>query len=292
MKPTFDFKSDLFQNQDRFENPFFKRFELRHAPKPLQLTEKISKNYFFPTFYADVTCAIGIFMCSYEKAQALLPHPKMRPVRMTKGRSLVAFSCYEYKNVMNVPPYNEIAMTIPVLVNPSLDVPVLPMVAGGLFKGFGYYVFSMPVTSKENEIRGQKIWGLPKITHEIDITKKDGFSTTVARDENGETYLELRVPTTGKATSFDVSANLYSKLGSQFLQSETNFKSVFQVNKYMGLLFKKGAKPDQTYLKIGGGPYGKMLRDLELEEHPFQFRYTEGMTSSFDLPNANYKFPE
>jgi hypothetical protein len=30
-------------------------------------------------------------------------------------------------------------------------------------------VFGMPVTSRENQLRGNKLWGLPKVTQQIDI---------------------------------------------------------------------------------------------------------------------------
>ncbi|MCK7515367.1 MAG: acetoacetate decarboxylase family protein [Desulfobacterales bacterium] len=114
-------------------------------------------------------------MCSYEKAAALIAEqlsPRIVPVRMTKGRALVAFSCYEYKNVMGVRPYNEIAIAIPVMVDPCCNVPVLPMVTDS-FSRFGYYIAGMPVTSKENTIRGRTIWGLPKVTQDIDIYRED-----------------------------------------------------------------------------------------------------------------------
>jgi len=31
----------------------------------------------------------------------MMPHPSMKPVKMPGGRSVVLFSCYEYRNVMN-----------------------------------------------------------------------------------------------------------------------------------------------------------------------------------------------
>ena len=287
MKPTFEISDTLLDNVACFRDPFFQRFRLRPAPNALQLTDAIAKDYLFPTLYADVGCAIGIFHCDYERARALLPHPKMRPVRMTLGRSLVAFSCYEYKNVMNVAPYNEIAMTIPVMLDPKLDVPVLPMVLP-LFKAFGYYVFGMPVTSRENQIRGNKLWGLPKVTQEVDIFEEDRDRVTIAKDEAGETYFELRVPMDGKPTHFDVNANLYSKLDGRLLQSRTSFRGSFNVVKHMKLLAIKGARPDRPYLTIGGGPAAEILRSLDIEEHPFQFRYAQRMNSAFDLPNPNF----
>jgi hypothetical protein len=173
MRPSFDFDEKVLDNADKFQDEFYKRFKLRHAPQPLQLNDKIAKNYLFPTFYGDVTSAIAIFFCSYSKAEKIMLHPKIKPVNMTKGRSLVVFSCYGYKNILGVAPYNEIAMTIPVLVDPAVNIPILPMLMKG-FPRFGYYVFSMPVTSLENQIRGVKIWGLPKVVQEIDIHEDHG----------------------------------------------------------------------------------------------------------------------
>jgi hypothetical protein len=288
MKPIFDFDEKLLDNADKFQGEFYKRFKLRHAPKPLQLNDKISKNYLFPTFYGDVTCAIAIFLCSYEKAEKIMLHPKIKPVKMTKGRSLVAFSCYEYKNVLGVAPYNEIAMTIPIMVDPAVNLPVLPMVLN-VFKSFGYYVFSMPVTSLENQIRGLKIWGLPKVVQDIDLREEGGDCITTAKESTGETYFELRVPTSGEAAHFDVCSNLYTRLGNNLLQSATSFKADFNVVKHMNLLFAKNAKPDRQYLKLGNSPSGKMLKDLEMEEMPFQLRFAKHMTSCFDLPNPDYK---
>lgn len=291
MKATYDFDEKMLDNKDKFQNDFFERFTLRHAPQSLQLNDKISKNYQFPTFYNDVTCAIGIFLCSYDKAWNLVSKtlgPKVKPIMMTHNRSLVAFSCYEYKNVMNVAPYNEIAMTIPVMVDPRVNVPLLPMIADKMFSNFGYYVFGMPVTSKENQIRGNKIWGLPKITQEINITEKEDNCVIVAKEETGEPYFKLRVPMNGKPTDFDVTSNLYSRLDGKFLQSETNFKATFNVTKYMQLLLKKNATPDQTYLILGDTESAKVLKDLEIEGHPFQFRFAKHMNSCFDLPNMDF----
>ncbi len=290
MKATFDIDAGLLENADEFEGAFYKRFALRHAPAPLQLNEQVSKNYLFPTFYGDVTCAIGIFLCSYDKAAAMMPHPRMKPIRITRGRSLVAFSCYVYRKVLGVAPYNEIAMTIPLMVDPGVNVPVLPMLTDW-FKAFGYYVFSMPVTSLENQIRGVKIWGLPKVVQGIDIREEDGDCVTTAKEESGETYFDLRVPTNGKPADFDVSSNLYTVLDNRLLQSETNFQGTFNVQKFPALLFKKGALPDRAYLTLGDTPSGRVLKDLEIEAHPFQFRYAKTMHSAFDLANPDYKAP-
>jgi len=289
MKPNTAISPALLNNQTDFTDTFFQQFKLRHDEQPLKLNEEISKDYLFPTLYGDVSCAIGVFLCDYDKAHAMLPHPKMKPVRMPGGRALVTFSCYEYKKVLGVAPYNEIAMTIPVMVDPMINVPLLPMIMGG-FQKFGYHVFHMPVTSLENRIRGRNIWGLPKVLDEINIRVENDVSTTVATDEQGNEYFTLKVPTTGTSANFDVHSNLYSELNGRLLQSPTQFKATFKVNKHMDRLWKKGGK-DPGALILGKGPYADMLRSLDIEPQPFQFRHASYMNACFDLPNKAYKAP-
>ncbi|WP_196140675.1 acetoacetate decarboxylase family protein [Aliikangiella sp. G2MR2-5] len=289
MNPSNQIVPGLQDNQSEFNDPFFKRFQLRTAAEPLALNEQISKDYLFPTLYGNVSCAIGVFLCNRDKAQALLPHSKMKPVAMPGGKALVTFSCYEYKQVLGIAPYNEIAMTIPVMIDPMVNVPVLPMLIQK-FKRFGYYVFHMPVTSKENRIRGQKIWGLPKQVETINIGIDGDTSTTEAIDAAGNHYFSLKVPTCGKKQLFDVQSNLYSRLGDQLLQSTTCFNGTFSVNKFTDRLWRNGGD-DPGVLSFGEGPYGDMLRALEIEPQPFQFRYTPSMNACFDLPNPDYCAP-
>ena len=282
MKSNMSLAPGLVDNNGAFTDSFFQRFETRPAPTPLELEEGLSKTYSFPTFYADVTCAIAIFFCDYERAAATMPHPTMKPVKMPGGRSIVLFSCYEYKNVMGLAPYNEIAMTIPIMVGAGYVPPLLPLVMD--FKKKGYYVFSMPVTSLENQIRGTRIWGLPKIVEEIEISTEGDHCTTVARDDTGKVYFELSVPTIGSAKHFDETGYLYSMLNGQLLKSRTNFKGDFTVNTNPGLLWKKGKRAETPALELGDSPRADALRALKIEEVAFQFRFASSMNSCFDLP--------
>jgi hypothetical protein len=288
MEATETVRPDTPGNAAEFRDPFFARFSLRPGPKALDLPGDVRKTYSFPTLYKDVGCAIGIFLCDYGAARALMPSPKLIPLKMPKGRTAVIFSCYEYRQVFEVWPYNEIAMTIPVMANASVHLPVLPLVASGLFPRFGYHVFSMPVTSKENQLRGNTYWGLPKVTQRIDIERSGSGSSedcvTRAFESDGRSYFELRVPTGGTPTDFDVRGYLYPALDGKVLKAETRFKGRFNVTKHLGTLLERNKKPDREYLILGDGPSAKPLRDLGIEPHPLQFRYTPSMNAAFDLP--------
>jgi hypothetical protein len=288
VKATRDIDPVLLDNRREFDDPFFRRTALRTAPAPLELPGGVRKDYLFPTLYGDVTCAQGIFLCPWERAYSLMPHPLMKPVRMPGGRAVVAFSCYVYRRVLGVAPYNEIAMTVPILVDPDVEVPVLPMLWPA-FPGFGYHVFSMPVTSLENQVRGRRIWGLPKVVQEIDVDERDGDCVTRAFDDDGKPYFELRVPTTGTPTAFDQAAWLYTRLGDRCLRGRTAFQGTFQVRKRMDLLWHRHARPDRERLVLSASPAADVLRDLRIEPVPFQLRYAARMSSSFDLPDPAYR---
>jgi 2-dehydropantoate 2-reductase len=287
MKATWDIPVEMLDNENEFLNDFYQRFTLRKARQPLKITEEVTKDYLFPTFYGDVSCAMAVFMCSYDKAAALIREqlsPQIVPVRMTRGRALVAFSCYEYKKVLGVRPYNEIAIAIPVMVDPCCNIPVLPMITDS-FSRFGYYIAGMPVTSKENTMRGRKIWGLPKVTQDIDIHHEAGDCIVKAMDGEGEVYLSLRIPMQGTPTEFDVSSYLYTQLEGKLLQNRTDFKAIFHVKKNMQLLMKKNVKPDRSFIELGDTSFAPLLKRLEIEETPFQTRYSERVSACFDLPN-------
>jgi len=140
------------------------------------------------------------------------------------------------------------------------------------------------VTSLENQIRGTRIWGLPKTVEGIDISTEGESCTTVATDENGDVYFELSVPKVGSTKHFDETGFLYSILDGQLLKSETNFKGDFDVNTNVSLLWNQGRKAEAPSLKLGSSSRADVLRSLLIEEDAFQFRYAESMNSCFDLP--------
>jgi hypothetical protein len=177
------------------------------------------------------------------------------------------------------------------MVNPRVNIPILPIIWNG-FNNFGYHVISMPVTSYENQIRGLKIWGIPKVVQKIDINFDGKSSICTAYEESGEPYLRLCVDINGgKKKHLDVKSNLYTRLEKKLLQSEINFKGDFTIVKNMDLMLKKNKQPHKTYLEISDSPSGQILKNLEIEPYPFQLRYTENMNSSFDLANKEFKSP-
>ena len=283
MKVSEKFDGSLLANEDKFQDPFFRRFQLKK--RKIRLTGDMEKEYAFPTLYGNVSCCQAIFLCSLDAARALMPHPSVRPVRALKNHAVMAVSCYEYKNVLGIPPYNEIAFTIAVDVEKEKDPVLLPLIRNCYS---GYFVFSMPVTSRENCLRGNVIWGLPKVTQEIDIDAA-GSEANVKAFENGTEYFRLRVPKKGKLTPMDETTYLFPKLNGVVHKAETNFKGDFLIAKNLGVLLNPGKVPAEPFITIGDSPCGQALKDLRISPMPLQLRYVEHMTACFDYYDETYE---
>lgn len=285
MKAFYSISPDHPKNEQNFNDDFFKRFSSQKTSYALDL-DGIKKTYTFPTLYNDVSCAIGIFFCDYAAACKIMPHKKMFPVKMLNDQALVIFSCYEYRQVCGLWPYNEIAMAIPVMFNSNFNIPILPIFLNSLFHSFGYYVFLMPVTSKENQIRGNKIWGLPKITQRIDMqVQNDEFVTTVY-EMDGIPYFTLCVPIKGKISDIDSYSYIYSKLDEKIKKSKTCYKGRYAINNNLKALWQKNSFLNKECLKIGNSQSANILHALKINPIPFQFRYTKSMNASFGLPDT------
>jgi hypothetical protein len=283
MKVLNDFDGSLLSNEDKFRHEFFSRFTLKK--RLVRLGGEMEKEYFFPTLYGDVTCAQAIFLCSYEEALKIMPHPKIKPVRALSDRAVFAISCYEYKNVLGIPPYNEIAFTIAVEVDKAKSPVLLPL----MFNSYsGYYVFLMPVTSRENCLRGNHIWGLPKVTQEVDIDSSGGEVRVSCREEDGTEYFRLRVPKAGKPVAMDETTYLFTKLDGRVLKAKTVFAGDFLIAKNLGVLLNPSKKPREDYLSLGDSPSGAMIKRLRVDPAPLQLRYVEHMNSCFDFYDESW----
>jgi hypothetical protein len=130
---------------------------------------------------------------------------------------------------------------------------------------------------------------LPKVVQEIEIGSDQNFCHVSAKESDGKTYYKMKVPVSGTETHFDVSANLYTVQNKTLRQSETSFKGDFKMVKHMDRLFKSGGTPQEQYLEIFDTPSGRVLRELDIDPNPFQFRYCSSMSSCFDLPKKNFK---
>ena len=86
MEPTFDIPAETPDNRKEFTAPFFSGIKLKAARNPMTVAG-VRKDYFFPTLYADVRCAQGIFHCSFTRPgpSSTMPSAPTRCPRACSG---------------------------------------------------------------------------------------------------------------------------------------------------------------------------------------------------------------
>jgi hypothetical protein len=131
-----------------------------------------------PIHYTDATQINAMFTAPVARVRELLPSRMLRPVQLAPGRAIVEIAAWEYPTVTQAdgtpfPPYRELIVAIPVLYEPRIGVPLLPLLAPTRFKSLGAYISHMAVTTEEARDGGIAIWGFPKFAAEIDFVDSD-----------------------------------------------------------------------------------------------------------------------
>jgi hypothetical protein len=282
MEACFDIPDSLVDNGAEFASPLFADRALRPAKDPLVVDGK-ARGYLFPTLYADVRCAVAILHCRRDAVRALVQEslgPGAEPPRLLGGRTVIAISCYEYRRVRGVRPYNEIAVAVPVNLAGKPGLPVLGAFAAG--PDSGYWIAAMPVTSEENRRRGHHFWNLPKTTRGIDIAEADGNCRFTSRDEDGGPDISLEVPMRGKTRRLSVRSFLAVRKDGTVQRCPTAFEGNFEIGLDAATLLGVSRRPPA--LTLGRGAVSDLLRSLGTETTPLQTRYAASMDSYFDLP--------
>jgi hypothetical protein len=125
-----------------------------------------------PVFYYDVTAVMAGFLTPLEGVRALLPSPRMKPLRATPWHAVTIISCFEYRD-SDAGPYNEVAIAFPFTLDKS--APVLTGLLGEIERGPLAYVYKLPVTTEFAYQFGVDFYNYPKFMANIDFTREGGW---------------------------------------------------------------------------------------------------------------------
>jgi hypothetical protein len=220
-----------------------------------------------PIRYLDFSAMIGGFTARADKLQGLLPSKRLKPALFTPGKGVIAFSAFEYRELVDIPKYNEFAISIPVLYEPSVNIPGLPLLAPQWFKTYGLYVHHLPVTTVLARDGGIEIWGFPKFLAEITFEEM-GESLRCRVRAEGKDIITLegeKLATKPQSTEWPT----YSVKGDELLKTRT------QVQGEMGVSALRGGV---TYT-LGDHPIADELRSLDISDKAVQYIYAPQLQS-------------
>jgi hypothetical protein len=125
-----------------------------------------------PVFYYDVTAVIAGFLTPLNKVRALLPSPRMKPLRATPWHTITVISCFEYRD-SDAGPYNELGIVFPFTWD--RPAPVLTGLLRNIAEGPLAYVHSLPVTTEIAYHFGVDFYNYPKFLADIKFERSDGW---------------------------------------------------------------------------------------------------------------------
>lgn len=185
----------------------------------------------------------------------------LAPLQLGPDWAAVTVIAVDYDRIGDdaMEPYDEFSVLVPAVEDTSRSA-----LATLLSRGFGGYVWYMPVTTEPGRALGEEVWGYPKVVADVD--HEDTASarrTTVSVD--GETVISVelgRPPALGTETT----GLSYSVKGGQLLREE------LELGGDVGLW----PTASEIDVELGGHPRADALRSLDLGDRAVLKLVAEG----------------
>jgi hypothetical protein len=234
------------------ENPF--------AGVKTEEVEVLGKRYRFPIKYYDHTRMSAVFAMPASGARELLPSAKLRPIEAQPGVALIDMSAYEYHDIDGLAPYNEFAISVPVLYdNGDAGFP-------------GIYIVDLPVTTEESMLGGIELWGFPKFLAEIQFEDTSELRRCIVRAE-GKHIVTVEVKkTTAEPQSME--GCMYSIKGNQIIRTPLACSGEWASSRV----------PGAASCVLGDHPVAEKLRKLGLGTAVIESTYAPRQRFLLELP--------
>lgn len=219
-----------------------------------QITQQsfTANNYQFctPGFYYDTTQIQLNFLGPIHSVKALLPSPRLFPLRVSFRSTLVIISAYQYHD-SDIGPYNEVSISFPV----TLDKPSVPFFGISAFmRDPMVYIWQLPVTTQIALYGGVEFYNFPKFIAEIDFQEVGDRVQCRLAEGNQEIFTMTARKVSGKPKNRSC-VNTLSLRYDRLLRTE-----VITANSNAG----SSSRKEDIQFSLGDHPIADALRRLPL----------------------------
>lgn len=151
---------------------------------------------------------ISYFEAELNPLLAMMPHPKMHPIRRG-GRSSVVAVIQTFCNHASIPPYQTVALAIPVTLGKWPAPAYLPLIFEESWLNKGFYIHREAVSTSEAFEARTELWGYPEFLADIkvEMVNADVQETQVFEEER---VLTLRMKRPKYVKEFPKDFKFYS----------------------------------------------------------------------------------
>ena len=176
-----------------------------------------------PVKYTRLDAYMAFFPVSYKEAYDLIGVKKIYPVSILNAKTLLALTIFDYAKCQ-VGPYREIALSIPVRIDPILNVPILPLIFDDLFNDYGFYTILLAMSTELARDHSKVIFGFPTYKNTLDIQIEDCKNFAFIKiNDNNSPVLSLKI-------KFSTKINTIEKTFRTYFKANNNQISVVSLN--------------------------------------------------------------
>jgi hypothetical protein len=233
--------------------------------------------FHLPVLYTDATEIMAVFPASTDDVRELLPSGDLQPVEIMPGKAIVGFAAWEYPQLTQADgapgsSYNELVIAFPVLYEPSINVPILPLLMSSRFNSYGEYIYKMFVTTEQARDLGIELWGTPKSLAEITFDETDHTRCCRVRAD-GQDVLTLEVEKTPVRPR-----RVYSRLYT--IKDDRLLRWAFETEGDYGTATLHG----RASLRLGSHLIAETLRQLDIGTTVLEREYGRHVRGMLHLP--------
>lgn len=228
-----------------------------------------------PCLVRRASSGAATFLVDADAARRLLPTRELDVVELLPRRALASLACIDYQE-NDLGDYHEISLALFVRERAhGRGLPVLGPALDLLRSRLPTYIHRLPVNQPFTCEAGRRIWGFPKVVHEIEFEYTADRATCHWAD-GGRRVLSLTMPRGGALTLPDTELVTYSMIDGAL--HRTRF-----VSGARGLGVRLGARGGWR-LELGDHPIADELRALGLPKRPLMTAWMERMHARFEAP--------
>jgi hypothetical protein len=220
-----------------------------------------------PIRYQEWSAIMAHFPVPEPAVRKLLPSRRLKPVLFSPGTAVLSMVAMEYRRIIDFAPYNEFGIMVPVIYEPLISIPGVPLLFPHWFKRSGLYVHHLPVTTQTANDIGIEVWGYPKFVAEIYFEDMGRVRRCRLRAD-GKDIVTLdveKVATSARSMDF----RSYTVKEGQLLRTLIQTRGEFGIARFRG-----GAS-----YKLGDHPIAGELRALGMGNKAVERRYVTDVQS-------------
>lgn len=216
---------------------------------------------------------ISYFEADLASLKALIPHERMHPIRRGSHRSVVAV-IQTICNHASIPPFQAIALAIPVTIGKWPAPSYLPLWFEESWMNKGFYIHKEAVSSSEAFETRTEIWGYPEFLADINYHMLDERTQEVEVLEE-ERIFNLRVRRPQYVKEYPKDLKMYSI--KQNIVCENQFRTEASID--------STRDPNASIIVFGKHPLGQQFKSMGVGPYALETRYFLDMKAVCPYPD-------